>query len=70
MRRGDYVGIDLGPTQSQHAADYPHQTVFDVGDLRRLQGALSVDHDQGMLIGGEGAVIVIASEDGVRETLG
>jgi hypothetical protein len=56
-------------TLNLHAADNAHQTIFNVGDLRRLQGALSVDHDQGMLIGGEGPLIVIASEDSIREAL-
>lgn len=66
---GEDIRIDLGPAQTEHAADHAHEPVFDVGQLRRLLGALSVDHDQGVLIGGECAVVVVASEHGIGEAL-
>ena len=64
-RAGEHIGIDLRPAEPEHAADHPHQAVFHVGELRRLLRALAIDHDECMLVGREGPVIVVASEDGV-----
>lgn len=61
-------GIYLGPAEPEHAADHAHQSVFDVFELRRLQRALAVDHDERMLVGREYAVIVVAPEYGIGET--
>lgn len=67
---GDDVGIDLRPSQPENGADGAHQPIFDFDQLGGLLGALAVNHDQCLLIGGKRSVIVATAESGVREACG
>ena len=64
---GDYIQVQLRPTQAKHIAQHSHQPVFHVSELRGLQRALSVDHDQSVQEISARAEVVHASINRVPE---
>src|ERR1700693_4926227 len=68
-RAREHIRIYLRPAQAEHAANDAHQAISNVVELRGLLRALTVHHDESMLVGRKCAVAIVASEHSIGEAL-